>query len=77
MKLLFPAQAALAAVIASGGLTAGAQTRTADTAATNRIDADSVSAAVDPHSYQIGPEDIVFINTFPVSAAPRAKSPCP
>jgi polysaccharide biosynthesis/export protein len=84
VKLPFPAQAALAAVIASGSLTAAGQTRTSDTVATTRIDADGVSAAVDPHKYEIGPEDILFIKvwrepdfTFPVSVRPDGKITVP
>jgi len=84
VKPLFPAQAALAAVLAAGSLTAAAQTRSADTAATNRIDANGVSAAVDPHKYEIGAEDVLFIKvwrepdfTFAVSVRPDGKITIP
>ena len=84
VKPLFPAQAALAAVLAAGSLTAAAQTRSADTAATNRIDANGVSAAVDPHKYEIGAEDVLFIKvwrepdfTFAVSVRPDGKITVP
>ena len=63
VKVLFSAQAVLAAVIASGSLTAGAQTKSDDPHAPAGI-VDGVAAAVDPNKYRIGPEDVLFIKVW-------------
>jgi polysaccharide export outer membrane protein len=83
VKILFSAQAVLAAVIASGSLTAGAQSKSDDPHAPSAI-VDGVAAAVDPNKYRIGPEDILFIKvwrepdfTIPVAVRPDGKITMP
>jgi polysaccharide biosynthesis/export protein len=84
VKVLFSAQAVLAAVLATGGLTAAPQTKFEDGHAPAAIIADGVPAAVDPHKYEIGPEDILFIKvwrepdfTFPAAVRPDGKITVP
>ncbi len=92
VKILFSAQAVLAAVIASGSLTAGAQTKPDDQRASaspvDGVSADNGSAtlpaSVDPNKYSIGPEDVLFIRvwrepdfTFPVAVRPDGKITVP
>ena len=84
VKFLFPAQAALAAAIAAGGLTADAQNAPTDSRPSAILDTDGVSASVDPHKYEIGPEDLLFIKvwrepdfTFPVAVRPDGKITIP
>ncbi len=84
VKILFSAQAVLAAVFAADGLTAAPQTKSEDSRAPGAIVADGVAAAVDPHKYEIGPEDILFIKvwrepdfTFPASVRPDGKITVP
>ncbi len=84
VKLLFSAQAVLAAVFAAGGLAAAPQTQFEDGRASGAIAAVAVPAAIDPHKYEIGPEDILFIKvwrepdfTFPASVRPDGKITVP
>src|SRR5579872_6526168 len=85
VKTFFSAQAVLAAVFATSGLTAGAQSKSSDeTRAASVTAADSVPVAVDPHTYQIGAEDVLFIRvwrepdfTFPVAVRPDGKITVP
>jgi polysaccharide export outer membrane protein len=83
VKTFFSAQAVLAAVFAASGLTAGAQTKPSgeNHAA---VAADGIPEAVDPHTYQIGPEDVLFLRvwrepdfTFPVAVRPDGKITIP
>ena len=83
VKVLFSARAALAAVIAFGSLTAGAQNRSENTRSP-AAPIDGVPAAVDPNKYRIGPEDVLFIKvwrepdfTFPVAVRPDGKITVP
>jgi polysaccharide export outer membrane protein len=83
VKTLFSAQAVLAAVIASGSLTAGAQSKSDDPHAPS-ASVDGVAAAIDPNKYRIGPEDILFIKvwrepdfTIPVAVRPDGKITMP
>ena len=85
VKVFFSAQAVLAAVFAASGLTADAQTKSSgENGAASVTAADGVPAAVDPHSYQIGPEDILFVRvwrepdfTFPAAVRPDGKITVP
>jgi polysaccharide biosynthesis/export protein len=85
VKTLFSAQAVLAAVFATSGLTAGAQSKSSDeNRAASVTAADGVPVAVDPHTYQIGAEDVLFIRvwrepdfTFPVAVRPDGKITVP
>lgn len=85
VKAFFSAQAVLAAVFAASGLTAGAQSKSSDeNHAAGVTAADGVPAAVDPHTYQIGPEDVLFIRvwrepdfTFPAAVRPDGKITVP
>src|SRR5579864_5768417 len=85
VKPFFSAQAVLATVFAASGLTAGVQSKSPDeNRAASVTAADGVAAAVDPRSYQIGPEDILFIRvwrepdfTFPTSVRPDGKITLP
>jgi len=85
VKAFFSAQAVLAAVFAASGLTAGAQSKSpGENRAASVTAADGVPAAVDPHTYQIGPEDILFVRvwrepdfTFPASVRPDGKITVP
>jgi polysaccharide export outer membrane protein len=93
VKAQFPAQAAFAAVIAFGSLTADGQTSDGPHAPENHVApgvardgvaADGVAAAVDPNRYLIGPEDILFIKvwrepdfTLPVAVRPDGKITIP
>ena len=84
VKAFFPALAVLATVFAAGGLTAGEQSKSSDNHAAAVITPDGVAAAVDPHSYQIGPEDVLFLKvwreadfTFPVAVRPDGKITVP
>jgi polysaccharide biosynthesis/export protein len=83
VKIFFSAQAVLAAAIAFGRLTAGAQSKS-DDARKPGPDLDGVSAAVDPNKYSIGPEDVLFVKvwrepdfTFPVAVRPDGKITVP
>ncbi len=87
----FSAQAVLAAAIASGSLTAGAQSKPDDSRAPSALSSvapgtplEGVAAAVDPNKYRIGPEDILFLKvwrepdfTFPVAVRPDGKITVP
>lgn len=85
VKAFFSAQAVLAAVFAASGLTAGAQTKpSGQSHAASVTAADGVPEAVDPHTYQIGPEDVLFLRvwrepdfTFPVAVRPDGKITIP
>ena len=85
VKPFFSAQAVLATVFAASGLTAGAQSKSPnENRAASVTAADGVPAAVDPRSYQIGPEDILFIRvwrepdfTFPTAVRPDGKITLP
>src|SRR5277367_1368977 len=84
VKILFPARAALAAVIAAGGLSADAQSPATENHTASAIEIDGVAAAVDPHNYRIGPEYVLFIKvwrepdfTFAVAVRPDGKITVP
>jgi len=84
MKALFSAQVVLAAVVAACGWTASAQIKPEDSRAVNTAALDEVPLAVDPHKYQIGAEDILFVKvwrepdfTFPVAVRPDGKITIP
>ena len=85
VKTFFSAQAVLAAVFAASSLTAGAQSKSSDeNRAASVTTADGVPVAVDPHTYQIGPDDVLFIRvwrepdfTFPVAVRPDGKITVP
>ena len=72
-------------MFAASGLTAGAQSKSSDeNRAASVTAADGVPAAMDPHAYQIGPEDILFIRvwrepdfTFPAAVRPDGKITVP
>lgn len=83
MNLPVSAQAVLAAAIAFGGLTAGAQTKLSDSRSFSPS-GESVPAAVDPNKYLIGAEDVLFLKvwrepdfTFSVSVRPDGKITVP
>ena len=83
VRAFFSAQAVLAAVFAASGLTAGAQTKS-DDSRSGGVAADGVPIAVDPHTYQIGPEDVLFVKvwrepdfTFNVAVRPDGKITVP